>query len=197
MRVFLVLFTTAIICSQAFTQTSDQDFEKKDLMGVGKAGARRGEGGKFWYWMKGQKDITNELKAFYKDFPGWKSEIKGNDKEDAKKMLAILENSDKHMRLAEKMFDYAAENPQKLEILWNNPKSVNFLITHPKAVEYLETHLAVAKRFETREVFAVFLTANPELKEKVSKYVEEKKDKDEMKFESLSIKGEKSQKEKK
>ena len=155
--------------------------------------SKEGKSEHFWNWCKDNKEMAKDLDEAYKENPKLKDDGKSDDKADARKMFWLLNNAEKHPKLAEKMFEWADNHPVKAKWLFDHPKAAGWLMTHPRAAEFLGDHPGIAKRFEHRVEFAKWLNNHPGLKDKVGKHVEKAGEQRENRGEKLENRGENMQ----
>ena len=184
----------AILISAVFliSPVSIADEEHSNVVDKGHEGgpSKKEKGEYFWGWAKNNPECAKELLEIYKHHPKWRDEMRGTDKEDAAKMIWIMENAEKHPKIAEAMFEWADNHPLKTAWLWNHPGAAKWTINHPGAAEFLKNHPGLAHRFKNHAEVAHFLKNHPEIKDRVGERVEKSGERREDRGERLEKRGE-------
>jgi preprotein translocase subunit SecG len=115
----------------------------------------------FWEYAKKNPELAEELAKIYVHHPEWRDEMKATDESDAVKMKWILEKSQEHPKLAEKVFEWADKHPLRTEWLWGHPDSARWLISHPRAAEVISNHPVLAEKFANHPGLKTILKKNP------------------------------------
>lgn len=124
----------------------------------------------FWEYAKKNPELAEELAKIYVHHPEWRDEMRATDESDAEKMKWILEKSQEHPKLAEKVFEWADKHPLRTEWLWKHPDSARWLISHPRAAEVISNHPVLAEKFANHPGLKAIFEKNPHFCESFAKH---------------------------
>ena len=123
----------------------------------------------FEEWAKDNPALAEELVIIYKDHPGWRGAIWG----DEVKMKWVLDNAEKHPMAAFVLMEYADNHPELTKWCWEHPvwakHALIYAAAHKRAVFFAAKHPGMAKWVKNHPAKAGWIKNHPVAAKKVIK----------------------------